>query len=94
LRRLRWDFPPVPGLLWGTGRHDWAEVTEPLVRLSCGSLGGAEVVGADGYVMPASGFERLPGGGNVGIVFRFGIVLYPVPAILGGLRNQHVRPAR
>lgn len=86
----------VPGQLWGTDSHDWAEVAKTLVRLSCGNLVGADVVGAAGDVMPACGFERwgLRGGGNFGIVSRFGFTLYLVPAILGGFRNQHVRPAR
>jgi hypothetical protein len=67
-----------------------------LVRLSCDV--GADAVRADGDVMPASGFERRGlrggGGGTFGIVSRLEFTLCPVSAIVGGLRNQHVRPAR
>jgi len=86
----------VPGQLWGADSYDGAEVAATLARLSCDV--GADVVRAGGDVMPASGFERWGlrggGGGNSGIVSRFGFTLYPVPTILGGLRNQHVRPAQ
>jgi hypothetical protein len=86
----------VPGQLWGTGPRYWAEVAETLVRLSWGNLAAADVVRADGDVMPARGFERrgLRGGGNFGIGSHLGTTLSPVPAISGGLRDQHVRPAR
>ena len=86
----------VRGPLWGTGPRDWAEVAEMLLRLSCGNLAGADVVTADGDVVPTRGFERrgLRSGGDFGIVSRFGFTRSPVPAILGGLRNQNVRPAR
>jgi hypothetical protein len=57
----------VRGQLWGTGPHDWAEVVEKLVRLSCG---------------------------NFGIVSRLEFALHPIPAILSGLRYQHIRPVR
>jgi hypothetical protein len=89
----------VHGQLWGTGPHDWARVAETLVRLSCHV--GADVVRVDGDVIPASGFERwdllrgLRGGGrNFGIVSRWEFTLRPVPAIVGGLRCQAIRPAQ
>jgi hypothetical protein len=91
----------VPGQLWGTGPHDWAEVAEALVRLSWGNLAGADVFRADGGVIPASGFERRDrlrglrgGGGNCGIVSCLEFTFHPVSAIPGGLRNLHVRPVR
>jgi hypothetical protein len=91
----------VRGQLWGTGPLDWTEVAGALVRPSWGNLAGADVVRADGDVIPASGFERWDlsrglrgGGGNFGIVSRLEFTLYLVPAILVGLRNQNVRPAR
>jgi hypothetical protein len=89
------------GQLWGTVPHDWAEVAETLVRVSCGNLAGADVVRDDGDVEPASEIGRwdllrgLPGGGgNIGIVSRLEFTLHPVPAILGGLHNQIIWPAR
>lgn len=86
----------VPGQLWGTGPRDWAEIAEMLVRPSWGNLAAADVVRADGDVVPARGFERpgLRGGGNFRIESHLGFTLSPVPAISGGLRDQHVRPAR
>jgi hypothetical protein len=92
----------VQGHLQGTGPHDWAEVAPAtLVRLSCGDLIGADVVRADGHVMPASGFGRRDllrrlrgGGGDFGMVPRFEFTFYRVLAILGGVCNQNVRPAR
>ncbi len=86
----------VPGQLRGTGPRYWAEVAETLVRLSWGNLAAADVVRADGHVMPGHGFERrgLRGGGSFGIGSHVGVTFSPVPAISGGLRRKHVRPAR
>jgi hypothetical protein len=91
----------VQGQLLGTGPHDWAEVAETLVRLSYGNLAGADVATADGDVIAASEIDRWDlvrglrgGGGNFGIGSRFEFTLHPVSAILGGLRNQNIRPAR